>query len=1560
MLERFHGVGAARSSRRADLTVSRQLLSSTTALVHPTAVAALACVAGLSLWLPSPTLAADFTVSNQVEFDAAVATATTNGAANTINLEGAAVVNPGSGLTSPVAGQPLDLNVAAAGTLGVNGVSAFVSALSGSGTVDLGTGTLTTTVGAGDTSSFSGTINSANYSYTNPYGSFVKLGAGTLVIDDSDMNKGEGAVNQGAFAVTSGTANWDTMMVGSGAGADGNLDVSGGTLNIGVALRVGDFGGTGTVTQTGGTVVVKADCPNIANCAALNIGNQGGTGTYDISGDGQLILQGGSHSIGRNAGNNAASNGTLNISGNALVELKPNGDTDRGFIVIGDRDKGGKDNNESSGTVNQTGGIFRINAGSELWLGGAGQGTYNLNGGTLEIGGDSLRGVYNNIGGSYDFNLGGGTIKVIGSQLVTSVDAELTGGTSTIDTNGLGATWNGTLSGVGNLAKTGTGTLLLGKANSFTGDVAIDAGTLQLGNAGALNAQNDVNVAAAGTLDVNDFVTQIGALSGAGTVDLGTGVLVTTIGAGDTRSFSGTIKSDNYSYTNPYGSFVKNGAGTLIIDNSTMEKGEGAVTQGAFAVTSGTANWDTMMVGSGSGSTAALDVSGGTLNIGVALRVGDFGGTGTVNQTGGTVMVKADCPNIANCAALNIGNQGGTGIYDISGDGKLILEGGSHSIGRNEGARAAGNGTLNISGNALVELRPNTENPDNDRGFMVIGDRSQSNVGVDNSSGTVNQSGGTFRVNAGSQIFLAGYGHGTYNLTGGTLEIGGNSLMGVYNNVGGSYDFNLGGGTIKVIGSELVTSVDAELTGGTSTIDTNGLGATWSGALTGAGALRKTGTGTLVLGNAGNNYAGGTVFDGGTIRANNAGAIGTGAFSFVSDSTLAFGNAFTLGNTASIADGVTATIDTDLGAGTLNGVISGAGSLTKTGANSLTLGAVNTYSGATTISEGTLATAVANALSTSTAVTVATNAALDLQGNNQSIGSLTGNGTVSLGAALLTTGSDNTSTVFGGSISGSGGLTKTGTGRFELTGDSLYSGATNINGGLLAVNGSIVSDVFVNAGGTLGGKGTTGDVTVLSGGILAPGNSVDTLHVVGNLTLSDGALYEVETSAATSDRTEATGNVTVDGDLQINTAAGYTVGHEYTILTAGGTVSGTFDTVDVLQDLPFLVADVDYNADNVVLIFNPLATAWSAFADTSNQAGVANAVQSLGHGDLVFDTILGLNAAQANQTFDRLSGEVHASTSTMLISDSRFVREAALERARAPIDRFVPVATMPVKAAAPPLAPDQSNGVWAKGFGSWGDWDGDGNAASLDRDIGGVFVGYDRVIGETWRFGIAAGYSEADFHVSDRASSGNAKSYHLAGYGAGNWGALGVRFGGAYSWNDISTDRSVVLADGVNSLSADYSANTAQVFGEVGYRFAAPLANFEPFASLAYVNLDTDGFTERGGAAALTTRGASEGVTYSILGVRVEAQLAPAATLKGSLGWQHAFGDTTPERESAFASGSLPFIVTGVPIAEDALVVEAGLDYAILPNTVLGVSYSGQLADEATDNSLKGSVVVKF
>ena len=91
-------------------------------------------------------------------------------------------------------------------------------------------------------------------------------------------------------------------------------------------------------------------------------------------------------------------------------------------------------------------------------LGGYGSGTYNLRGGALEIGGASLRGNFPGGVTPYAFNLGGGTVRVIGTALNTSVSATLASGTSsTIDTNGLGATWNGVLSGGGGLIKTGAG-----------------------------------------------------------------------------------------------------------------------------------------------------------------------------------------------------------------------------------------------------------------------------------------------------------------------------------------------------------------------------------------------------------------------------------------------------------------------------------------------------------------------------------------------------------------------------------------------------------------------------------------------------------------------------------------------------------------------------------------------------------------------------------------------------------------------------------------------------------------------------------------------------------------------------------------------------------------------------------------------------------------------------------------------------------------------------------------------------------------------------------------------
>ena len=137
---------------------------------------------------------------------------------------------------------------------------------------------------------------------------------------------------------------------------------------------------------------------------------------------------------------------------------------------------------------------------------------------------------------------------------------------------------------------------------------------------------------------------------------------------------------------------------------------------------------------------------------------------------------------------------------------------------------------------------------------------------------------------------------------------------------------------------------------------------------------------------------------------------------------------------------------------------------------------------------------------------------------------------------------------------------------------------------------------------------------------------------------------------------------------------------------------------------------------------------------------------------------------------------------------------------------------------------------------------------------------------------------------------------------------------------------------------------------------------FEPFANLAYVNLSTNGFTERGGAAALTGNGATTDATFATLGLHASAAIdlgGISATARGMLGWRHAFGDVAPSTAMSFAGGS-PFSIAGVPIARNAAVVEAGTDFAIAPTATLGVSYSGQFASGITDQSVRGTFNWKF
>lgn len=576
------------------------------------------------------------------------------------------------------------------------------------------------------------------------------------------------------------------------------------------------------------------------------------------------------------------------------------------------------------------------------------------------------------------------------------------------------------------------------------------------------------------------------------------------------------------------------------------------------------------------------------------------------------------------------------------------------------------------------------------------------------------------------------------------------------------------------------------------------------------------------------------------------------------------------------------------------------------------------------------------------------------------------NGTAIIGGDLITNlgtlrFNPSSQTTVTTEIAGPGEVVKTGSGTLVLNNTHTYTGGTTVAGGRLNVGGSAVDsnaiiwgNVDVLNGGTLGGHGQiAGPVTVHNGGKMNPGSSIGTL-TVGSAHFQSGSIFEVEVNPdGSNDKLIAKGTMG-SGDVQIDSgsnlsllggAGAWNDSTTYNLIDTDSGVSGTFSNVS--SNLAFLTPMVDYsNAKQVNLTLERNNTTFGAIGVSSNEKNTGFGIESLGPNNPIYQQILGMNAWQANNAYDNLSGEIHASTKSALLENSRFARHAVLDHLNdAPVQK----------------TPEVNKNIWVSTWAHDGHLKNDGNAARLDNKGAGFLVGADLYDNGTTTIGAALGYEHTNLKAGSlRDSKAGVDAVHAIAYGKTQLGPIDLNGGVGYSHLKVDSERDVAVGSSASKNKAKYNAGLVQIFAEGSHTFEVnEQTRVTPYVGLTHQRLKADKFTEQGLYGQLQGAKGSDNMTSSTVGVRGQWDFAANSHLYANVGWQHSFGSQTPSSKLNFVAGQ-SYQVKGVQTNRDSALIGVGVNLALKPNMRLSVGYDGQFGNQSKDHGVKVGFEYKF
>ncbi|HBL4190879.1 TPA: fibronectin-binding autotransporter adhesin ShdA [Salmonella enterica subsp. enterica serovar Derby] len=743
-----------------------------------------------------------------------------------------------------------------------------------------------------------------------------------------------------------------------------------------------------------------------------------------------------------------------------------------------------------------------------------------------------------------------GTLLTVDNTLTLQDDSQINATLDTANSSPIIKAANVTLGGTLNLSSTATfvapetdehfGSItLIDSQTAITTDfdsVTLDADTSAMPDYLTINAGVDAN-------DNTNYELSTGLswYAGANSARAAHGTF--TVDADST--FTVTSELDETTATSNWNGskLTKQGDGTLILSNTGNDYGDTVIDGGILAAK------DAASLGTGDvtiAESATLALSQGTLDNNVTgegqivksgsdelIVTGDNNYSGGTTISGGTLTADhADSlgsGDIDNSGVLKVGEGelentlSGTGSLVKTGTGELTL-----------------NGDNDYSGGTTI-----------DDGVLIADNADSLGSGdIDNS--------GVLQVGEGEL-------KNTLSGTGSLVKIGTGELT-----LNGDNDYS--GGTTISDGTLIANHADSL---GTGAIDNSGVLQVGEGelknTLSGTGSLVKIGTGELTL-NGDNDYSGGTTISDGTLIAASVNALGSGD----------------IDNSGVL----------QVGEGELKNTLFGSGSLVKTGTGELTLSGDNTYSGGTTISGGTLIAASVNALGS---------------------GDIDNSGVLKVGEGEL----KNT-------LSGSGSLVKTGTGELTLSGDNnTYSGDTTIaDGTLIAANVNALGSGNIDNSSTLmldaNGAFKLANITTHSGATtaLAAGSTL----YASQLTQENGSTLSIDLGAATDDAMITADSVTLGGTLNISGIGNVTdswtpEAYTYTLIDSDSAITSDFDDLTIAgmnrEDVDFLT--IDGKVDETDNTNYDLTASLSWYADRDNATTDAHGTFTLSDPDGSFN-----------------------------------------------------------------------------------------------------------------------------------------------------------------------------------------------------------------------------------------------------------------------------------------------------------------------------------------------------